>query len=360
MKILFLTKYDYMGASSRYRFFQFYDFYKENNIEITTQAFFNDNYLINLYQGKRDIKAILNAYIKRFIVLFHINKYDLLVIEKELFPYIPAFFEKILSLMKVKYVVDYDDAIFHQYDNSNNKIIKSFLSNKIAKVMSYSSLVVAGNSYLANYAINKAKVKATIVPTVIDLEKYDKVVVYQKDDNEVVIGWIGSPSTSKYLTFLEDVFVDLSQKYNIKVHIIGSTVSPFKNFKAKLIKWSEDSEIEEMKKFDIGIMPLLDSPWERGKCGFKLIQYMGCSLPVVGSPVGVNSEIIETGRNGFLASGQDEWKKSLEILIKDKRIRSSLGINGRSNVKALYCKNAIESRLLALMENFYTRNLNEL
>ena len=353
MKILFLTKYDSMGASSRYRFFQFYDFYKENNIEITTQTFFDDEYIIDLYRGKRNIRSILIAYIKRFFTLFSVKKYDLLVVEKELFPYLPAVFERILKLMGIKYIVDYDDAIFHQYDNSNNKIIKLFLSNKIAKVMKYSSLVVAGNRYLSSYA-TKAGAKATVVPTVIDLDKYDKVVVNQKDNKEVVIGWIGSPSTSKYLTFLEDVFIELSQKYSIKVHIIGSTVSPFKNFNAKLIKWSEDSEIEEMKKFDIGIMPLLDSPWERGKCGFKLIQYMGCSLPVVGSPVGVNSEIIDHVKNGFLATTIEEWKDGLEVLIGDKDLRKEYGKEGRDKVEKYYSRNAVQNKLLKLyMETIY-------
>jgi glycosyltransferase involved in cell wall biosynthesis len=348
MKILFLTKYDSMGASSRYRFFQFYDFYKENNIEITTQVFFDDKYIVDLYKGKRNIKSILKAYIKRFFVLFSVKKYNLLVVEKELFPYLPAIFERILKLIGIKYVVDYDDAIFHQYDNSNHKIIKSFLSNKIAKVMKYSSLVVAGNSYLANYATKKAGAKATVVPTVIDLDKYDKVVASQKDNKEVVIGWIGSPSTSKYLTFLEDVFIELSQKYSIKVHIIGSTVSPFKNFNAKLIKWSENSEIEEMKKFDIGVMPLLDNPWERGKCGFKLIQYMGCSLPVIGSPVGVNCEIIDNGKNGFLAITIEEWKNSLEILITDLELRKQMGKEGREKVERCYSKNAVKNELLSI------------
>lgn len=348
MKILFLTKYNYMGASSRYRSFQFYDFYKENNIEIRAQAFFDDEYIIDLYRGKRNIRSILTAYIKRFFVLFSVKKYDLLVVEKELFPYIPAVFEKILNFFSIKYIVDYDDAIFHQYDNSSSKMIKFFLSNKIAKVMKYSNLVVAGNSYIADYAINKAGAKAIIVPTVIDLEKYDRVVSSEKDGSKVVIGWIGSQITAKYLSFLEDVFLELSKKYNIKVNIIGSSTSPFKVFKANLIKWSEDTEIKEMKKFDIGIMPLFDSPWERGKCGLKLIQYMGCSLPVVGSPVGVNSEIIDHDKNGFLATSLEDWKNSLEVLIKDEHLRKQMGKEGRDKVVWRYSKNAVKNILLDL------------
>lgn len=175
-------------------------------------------------------------------------------------------------------------------------------------------------------------------------------MLLKKNDNAVVIGWIGSPSTLKYLTFLEDVFLELSEKYNIKVHIIGSSVSPFKVFKPNLIKWSEETEIEEIKKFDIGIMPLNDSPWERGKCGFKLIQYMGCSLPIVGSPVGVNSEIIEHNINGFLVATIEEWKKSFEVLIKDKYLRNRLGEEGKEKVKKFYSKNAVRNTLLKIYQ----------
>ena len=351
MKILFLTKYDSLGASSRYRFFQFYDFYKENNLKIDSKPFFDDDYLIELYNGKRNIKSIFKAYIKRFLVLFSLKRYDLLIVEKELFPYLPAIFEKFLNFLEIKYIVDYDDAIFHQYNNSNNKLIKFLLSDKISKVMKYSSLVVAGNNYLADYAKKNGKPKVVVIPTVIDLEKYDQVLAPKKNNEEIIIGWIGSPSTAKYLTFIENVFIELSKIYNIKVHIIGTFISPFKVFNSNLILWSEDIEIEEMKKFDIGIMPLIDSPWERGKCGFKLIQYMGCSLPVVGSPVGVNSEIIEHGKNGFLAISVEEWKLSLELLIKDEYLRKQFGQKGRDKVEKNYSKNTVKNKLLELYKD---------
>lgn len=349
MKVLFLTKYDYMGASSRYRFFQFYDYYKMNDFESHTQAFFNDEYLLDLYSGKKNIFLMIKAYYKRLLKLFFVKKYDLLVIEKELFPYMPAFFEKILNMIGINYIVDYDDAIFHQYDNSNSVIIKLILSKKIAKVMKYSKLVIAGNDYLANYASHSAHANSVkVVPTVIDLEKYDKVKTTIKNENETVIGWIGSPSTSKYLSFLEEVFIKLSEKHNIKINIIGTSVSPFKNLEVNMIPWSEEHEIEEMKKFDIGIMPLTDSLWERGKCGFKLIQYMGCALPIIGSPVGVNSEIIEQNKNGFLASEVNEWFDALNSLIEDEQLRKKFGINGRRKVEKYYSKQVIQKELLKL------------
>ncbi len=354
MKILFLTKYDSMGASSRYRFFQFYDFYRKNGFEIETKAFFSDDYLLDLYTGNINPFIVLKSYWKRFLTLFVINNYDLLIIESELFPYFPAFFEKLIKLFNIKYVVDYDDAIFHRYDKHKNSLVRLILSNKIAKVMEYSSLVVVGNNYLANYARTRTTVKTVVVPTVIDLDKYDSVTIPEKSTDEIVIGWIGSPSTLKYLCFLENVFIELSKKYKIKVHIIGTSISPFDNLDVNLISWSEVTEISELKRFDIGIMPLIDSPWERGKCGFKLIQYMGCSLPVLGSPVGVNSEIVEDGKNGFLVTSEEEWKNSLELLIQEQQLRGQFGKEGRNKVAQNYSKNAVQNKLLKLyMETIY-------
>ena len=133
---------------------------------------------------------------------------------------------------------------------------------------------------------------------------------------------------------------------NIKICLIGTSKSPFKILNIDLIPWSENTEIEEMKKFDIGVMPLLDSFWERGKCGFKLIQYMGCSLPVIGSPVGVNSQIIENGVNGYLASSHEEWYDYLEKLILSQKLRIEFGEKGRDKVIKYYSKQVVESSIL--------------
>jgi len=131
MKVLYLTKYSRLGASSRLRSFQYFPFLKENGIDVAFSPLFNDEYLKDLYSGKQSVKTIFSSYLKRFFILFTVFKYDKIVIEKELFPYLPALFERILAFAKVKYIVDYDDAIFHNYDLSPNKLIRFFLRNKI-------------------------------------------------------------------------------------------------------------------------------------------------------------------------------------------------------------------------------------
>ena len=353
MKILFLTKYSNLGASSRYLFYQFYDFFEENGLECVTHPFLTDSYLNNLYSQKSNLLNILKAYIKRFLVIFSVWKYDLVVIEKEIFPYFPAIFEKIFKFFSIKYIVDYDDALFHQYDKHNKKLVRILLGSKIASVMKNASLVLAGNKYLSDYAKHAGAKNVKIIPTVIDINKYsDKKIM---DNEKIIIGWIGSPSTTKYVSGLESVFLKLKEKYNIQISLIGASKSPFVKMPVEMIPWSEKTEVEEMKKFDIGIMPLIDNFWEKGKCGFKLIQYMGCALPVVGSPVGVNSEIIDHGVNGYLASSNSEWFDYLEKLIKEKNSRVKLGINGKDKVKLDYSKQELKKQILSLYTNVINR-----
>lgn len=352
MNILFLTKYGQLGASSRYRFYQFFDGYKANGLVFDCSPFFNDRYLQSKYKSKKaPIGWVLWAFLKRFLVLFTVFRYDLVVIEKELFPYFPAWPERLLSLLGKKYIVDYDDALFHQYDQHSSKWIRRFLGNKIAKVMRYSSLVIAGNRYLADYASRAGAKKISIVPTVIDLSRYPKQYT-QTINEKLVIGWIGSPSTVKYVHDLIPVFEKLYQKTPFVLHIVGADFEFNVGFEFKSIKWFEETEVQEIQKFDIGIMPLPDSPWERGKCGFKLIQYMGCSKPVVASPVGVNTQIVKNGINGYLAYNYEDWESYLLTSLKDCKTNMSMGLHARQLIEGKYCIDAVIG--------FQLKNLSEM
>lgn len=274
------------------------------------------------------------AYFSRLLRLLTIPRYDLIVIEKELFPYFPALAEQLLTLLRVKYIVDYDDAIFHNYDLHPKKLVRRLLDNKIAKVIKGASLVIAGNSYLKDYA-DKAGARQTIViPTVINTSNY--AVKEWEERKTVVIGWIGSPSTLKYVKNVVPVLKDLRKKYPLKLHIVGGKAGVGFEGDEEVLEWSEETETKLIEQFDIGIMPLNNDAWEKGKCGYKLIQYMGCGIPVVGSPVGVNDEIIQDGVNGYKANDLAGWKKSLEILLADSEVRRSFGRQGRLLVEEKY------------------------
>lgn len=278
-------------------------------------------------------------------MLFTIFRYEKLVIEYEIFPYLPAFAEYFLWMFGVKYIADYDDAIFHNYDLSHNKIIRKVLSNKIGYVMKYSQTVTAGNSYLKKYAKNAGARDIVVLPTVIDIERYVKKK-YDETNRPLVIGWIGSPSTFKYMKNILPVLEEISKVYAIELRIIGAKAKIESTYPVHLIKWTEDSEAEEIRKFDVGIMPLEDTPWEKGKCGYKLIQYMATGIPVIASSIGVNTEIVQHGKNGYLVHNHDEWREAIVSFINNRKIISSFGNVSRKTVEDKYNLNITQTILI--------------
>lgn len=349
MKVLYLTKYNRIGASSRLRSYQFFPLLEKEGIAITVQPFFNEKYLNCLYSKQPISKfLIFSFYLNRFLTLFTIHKYDKIVIEKELFPYFFSWFEKLLYYVKIDYIVDYDDAIFHNYDLSSSIIIRFFLKNKISNVMKFSGCVMAGNEYLALKAKNAGAKKIVLQPTVIDISKY--FLVQNKSNSKVVIGWIGSPTTFKYIKNLKPVFEALISKYNIEIHIIGANEDIGLGDAINYIPWTENSEAALISNFDIGIMPLENTPWELGKCAYKLIQYMGCGIPVVASAVGMNVEVVDDEKNGFLVKTDAEWVNNLSILIENKSMRNQFGINGRVKIEEKYSLENNFNKLLPIIK----------
>ena len=355
MKVIYFTKYSRNGASSRLRSFQYFSHLEDEGIDVTVSPFFNEGYLENLYSGKKTSKLqLLKFYFSRFLSLFTIYKYERVVIEKELFPYFFSWFEKILFFLDVNYIVDYDDAIFHNYDLNKNKIISYFLKNKIINVMRFSACVIAGNEYLAQKAEDSGARKIVLLPTVIDAEKYE--VKNDYTNLPLVIGWIGSPSTFKYIKKFESVFLKLNKKFSVELHIVGAKEDSKCSKDIKYIDWTEENEVALIGKFDIGVMPLENTPWELGKCSYKLIQYMGCGLPVVASAIGMNKEVIREGENGFLVNGENEWIEKLSALITDKELRLAMGKFGRKTVIEKYSlQNNIAILASAIKGNEETR-----
>ena len=316
MKVLALTRYGRLGASSRMRTYQYVPIWQAMGIDLQVSPLLRDDYIRRLYAKQAtDWFAVINDYLKQAVRLLGARKFDLLWIEKELFPNLPAWFEQALSAFNIPYVVDYDDAIFHNYDLSKNPV-KKLLSDKIDKVMRNSALVVCGNTYLAERAHSAGSRHVEIVPTVVDLDRY--AVVESKIRPVLVVGWIGSPSTVKYLEAILPALKIAATDFPLQLRVIGAPyAAPGLDIDCR--SWSEESEVSQIQDFDVGIMPLPDSPWERGKCGYKLIQYMACGRPMVASPVGVNREIVGHGNNGYLASTVDEWVQAFRVLYSIRK-----------------------------------------
>ena len=339
MKILLLSKYSRAGASSRLRSLQYLSKLESAGFDVTVSNLFDNDYLSGLYgQGRRSRLLIIKLYLKRFADLVRLYRYDLLWIEKEVFPYFPAIIERLLSRFGKPYIVDYDDAIFHNYDLSKNPILNKVLGRKIDVVMRNSSCVVAGNAYLASRAQAAGARCVKIVPTVVDHARY--IPRCDSIAGRPIIGWIGSPTTEKYVVGIRETLVEVCKTHNASLLLVGATqdvVDQFPGIEVEVVPWSENTESELIGRMDIGIMPLVDGPWEKGKCGYKLIQYMACAVPVIASPVGVNVEIVSSTHSGYLADTSAEWGSALDSLLASPERRKDMGGAGRIAVENQYC-----------------------
>ena len=344
-----------MGASSRLRFFQYIPFLEVKDIQVTSSPFLSDEYLVRLYAGKRGpgfAWLVLAAYWKRLVFMFKCSDYDLIWIEKEVFPWLPAWFERLFIGKHARYIVDYDDATFHNYDLSRNTLVQWLMGDKIDQVMKYATLVTAGNAYIADRAKQGGAAWVENLPTVIDLDRYPEPAErsFKENEGEVVIGWIGSPSTVKYLEQVATALAHVCHDTGARLVVVGAKSNALSKLPVTFRDWMEDSEVAEIGRFDIGIMPLPGEPWARGKCGYKLIQYMACGKAVMASPVGVNTEIVSQGLNGFLAESADEWERYLRLLIADRKLRDEMGKAGRQLVVEKYCVQRTAPQLLRWME----------
>lgn len=336
IKVLALTRYGALGASSRMRFLQYLPALAAEGCEIEVQSLFDDEALLSKYQqGKYGLITVLNSFIERVAIMRKRSLYDLLWIEKEALPWMPVWLEKSM-LQGIPYILDYDDAWFHNYDLHRLKIIRQLFGHRLDELMVNATLVIGGNQYLAQRARLAGAPWVEILPTVIDLERYLKPQIKSEIDKIPVVVWIGSPSTVRYLQILHKPLQQLAQHIPFQLRVIGGEID-IPGVNVQCLPWSEDTEVENIASADVGVMPLLDSPWERGKCGYKLIQYMACSLPVVASPIGVNTEIVRSEVNGYLANDVNEWIAALENLLVDANLRNQMGQRGRQRVEQEYC-----------------------
>ena len=348
MKLLLLARYDQLGASSRLRLLQFLPWLKRAGITCEVQALFSDEMLHTKYRtGRYGLLLTVGAYSRRVWQLIHWRKFDLIFIEKEALPWLPVQMEKAL-LSGVPYVLDFDDAVFHNYDLHHSAGVRRLLGRRLDHLMAGASLVTAGNNYLSQRALEAGAPWVELVPTVIDLDRYSVEPRAPEPDGVPRIVWIGSPSTIKYLADLGPALAALAQRHAFTLRVIGGVLQ-MPGVDVECVEWSEDSEVRSISDCDVGIMPLTDSPWERGKCGYKLIQYMACSLPVVASPVGVNVQIVEEGVNGFLAGDADTWITRLEQLLSDPAMRGNMGALGRQKVETDYCVQQVAPILVSLL-----------
>lgn len=358
MKILALPRYGRLGASSRLRTYQYLPLLREAGMQIDVAPLLDNDYVGRMYAGRGRVSVVLKGYADRISRLVSSKDYDLVWTEKELLPWVPSFIERAMR-PGTRLVVDYDDALFHRYDQHANALVRRMFGEKIERVMRGADLVLAGNDYLADRAKAAGASEVEWLPTVVDLIRYaphSQSRAVADESSPMVVGWIGSPSTAGYLKDASAPLAELADLGLIRCVAIGASPGQVVGTPFQAQPWQEDTEVDMLSQLDVGIMPLKDALWERGKCGYKLIQYMACGLPVVASPVGVNTTIVRQGVEGYLARDASEWKDAIVALARDPERRISMGKRGRRRVEETYSLQAQAPRLIGMLSNLSTHS----
>ncbi len=351
LSVLAATRYGPLGASSRMRIYQYVDALAEFGVDLRVSELIDDRAVAFFYQhGWRPVGPRIRSYAKRIVLVWREQNASILWVEKELLPWLPYGVEHTLLVHAHKpLVLDYDDAIFHMYDRNRFWLVQRALGKKIGALMEMATTVTVGNSYLAARALAAGAHNVEIIPTVVDLRRYPVCVKAEQEGLKIV--WIGSPATSKYLALVAGPLATVALRYRYRLIVIGGRPASLPGVPVEWRPWSAETEAADISECDIGIMPLPDEPWEWGKCGYKLIQYMACGLPVVASPVGVNRDIVSNGTNGFLAGTDQEWMSALSELLESAQMRSSMGTAGRVLVERNYCLQVTAPRLAAILRD---------
>lgn len=351
-KIYFIVPYPPEEApSQRFRFEQYFDFLEANDFEVEIYPFINQSTWKTLYgEGKVFKKAwgILISFARRFALLFKLHQAEHIFIHREAAHIGPPIFEWIIAkMLRRKYIYDFDDAIWlPNYSESNARFHRLKAYWKVRYCMKWASQITAGNAYLADYA-RQYNQNVQIIPTTIDTENHHNIMT-NHDSQDLVIGWTGTHTTMHYLDELVPVLRKLEQKYTFTFLVISNQSNDYDLKSLKFVKWNKQTEIEDLAKINIGVMPLKQDIWSEGKCGFKGLQYMALEIPTIMSPVGVNSTIVQNGINGFLVESQEEWYEILEKLILEKELRIQIGKAGKSRIDQTYSVLANQEKYLEL------------
>lgn len=344
-KLLLLPRYPAAGASSRLRMNQFIPALAAAGADVTVKPFFDNDYLRAYYDyGRKPLRSALAGYARRAAAVATARA-DLIWVEKELFPFLPATAERPLRWRRATYVVDYDDAIFHNYDAHPRRVVRMMLGRKLDPLLAGAAAITAGNAYLAEYAARHGARRVERIPTVVDPRRYS--FLPSGGGGSIRIGWIGTPANARYLSPVIEAMRRLQPTIPMVLVTMGASLLPDLPVTQERHEWSEDREAAMLATVDIGVMPLPDDPFERGKCGYKLIQYMAAGRPVIASPVGVNADIVDPAV-GLLADSADAWAEAIRLLAANPERRRAMGAAGRERVERVYSLDVVAPRLVAL------------
>lgn len=366
IRVLALSPMPEEGAGCRFRIAQFIPYLQSVGVDVTLSSLFTADFFQLVYKpGHYLRKAVTFAglSIKRLDSLRDAQRFDAILIYREIFPIGPALIERLLEMRRRPPVVfDFDDAIFLPSVSEANRLIGALKQpKKVATIIRHCDHVIAGNEYLANYA-RRFNGEVTVIPTCVDTTKFvPSPEAFSTNGSgasrDPVVGWIGSPTTASYVRGLTNVLKRVAERYPFLFRVSGAG-EPFDmaGLATENPRWTLDREVELFNTCDVGVYPLLDDEWSKGKCGFKAIEFMACGVPVVATAVGVNREIIKDGVNGFLASTEEEWVEKLGRLLADRELRRRFAEAGRRTVEERYSLHVHAPTLAATLRGVVERS----
>jgi glycosyltransferase involved in cell wall biosynthesis len=335
INVLGLALYGPLAASHRYRLGQYVPGLARMGIDLQIRHLLGDDYLSARFNGDAlPIASILKAGLSRLEDLWHQNDYDIVILQCELIPLMPGWLER--ALIRRPYIYDFDDAFYLKYRSGRLGIARPLLGRKFEAVLEGATAVTAGNHILADYA-RQHNVNTQYLPTVVDTSRYLPWPAF-RGGHVFTVGWIGSPSTARYLSELVAPLSAIGLEGPVRFVVIGGQAPVVPHVTVVEMDWNENTEVDAINSFDVGVMPLPDEAWARGKCAFKLIQYMACAVPVIASPVGANVDLV-TAECGLMASTPQQWVDALRTLRDQPRRRDVSGLAGRKRVTQHYSLN---------------------
>ncbi|WP_417913365.1 glycosyltransferase [Candidatus Electronema sp. TJ] len=333
IKVLGLALYGPLAASTRYRLEQYAPGLAEHGIDLRIHHLLDDQYLRCRFSGRcPPATPLLKSGWERLSLLMNRQRFDAAMLYAELFPLLPSWLELRL-LRQLPYVHDLDDAFHLKYRRSGwLSVMRPALGGKIDALMADAAAVTAGSGILAEYARQRNR-NTFILPTVVDTERHRPLP--RAEHAQFTVGWIGSPTTAPYLAQLVRPLARLGEEGPVRLLVVGGKAPRIPQVAVEEAEWSEATEISLINSFDVGVMPLPDDNWAKGKCAFKLIQCMACGVPVAASNVGANAEAVSADC-GFLANCEEDWSAALRFFRDHPEARQRMGAAGRARAERLY------------------------
>jgi glycosyltransferase involved in cell wall biosynthesis len=354
VKVLALSPIPEEGAGCRFRVAQYVPYLRDAGFDITISSFYTPEFFRVVYQPGRHVRkaaTILSLAARRATELLSLGRYDLVLLYREAIPFGPPVIESMIAARGIPIVYDFDDAIFLPNVSDANKAF-AFLKDpsRVARVLRLCRHVIAGNEYLGDYA-RRHNPAVTVIPTAVDTSRFvPRTTAPTRPADELIVGWIGSPTTYAYLQLLGDVLREVASRHPFTLRVSGAGQPVrFPGVHVQEVPWTLADEVSLFNTCDIGVYPLTDDDWSKGKCGFKAIQCMACGVPVVAAAVGVNREIIVDGVNSFLASTPREWVEKMIRLLSDSSLRARLATAGRRTIEERYSLQVTAPQLVAVL-----------